>query len=287
MKKSDLLCINLDLNRFNDYPIEKKIEIIKSCGFNGLFYDKEKQSDKYLSEKIAGLCSENDLIFQSIHAPFYGMDDIWHDESGEISAIMEKDLIDSIDECRLNRVPIVIMHTIIGMDNCTPTDLGIRRLERIIDHAVKNNITIAFENTEGEVYLKRLFDNFGDIENVGFCFDSGHEMCYNYSRDLLKEYGKYLVSTHLNDNLGMTDIGNMTFLDDCHLLPFDGIRDWEKTARSLHKCNYEGMLTFEVIPQSKPGRTANDIYKDLTFEEYTALAYDRADKFRTLFNNTK
>ena len=117
MKKSDLLCINLDLNRFDDYSVEKKIEIIKASGFNGLFYDKEKQSDKSISEKIAGLCSKNDLIFQSIHAPFYGMDDIWHDDSGEISAIMEKDLIDSIDECKSNGVTIVIMHAIIGMDN--------------------------------------------------------------------------------------------------------------------------------------------------------------------------
>ncbi|MBQ7595589.1 MAG: sugar phosphate isomerase/epimerase, partial [Clostridia bacterium] len=250
-------------------------------------YDKERYSTPKESEIFAAECEKYGLIFHSIHAPFYGMDDIWHDESGELSKIIEADLFDSIDECVAAGVKLVIMHAIIGMDRCTPTDLGIKRLEKIIDHAVKKNITIGFENTEGEVYLKRIFDTFGDIPNIGFCFDSGHELCYNYSRNLLKEYGRYLVSTHLNDNLGMTDVYNMTFLDDSHLLPFDGIRNWKQTAEDLRKCSYEGILTFELNPKSKPGRHANDIYNNLTYEQYICKAYERACRFRELYKNTK
>ncbi len=285
MNKSDLLCINIETHY--DIPLSEKLKTVKAAGFDAVFYDKERYCGAKKSEAFAAECEKNGLIFHSIHAPFYGMDDIWHDESGELSKIIEADLYDSIDECYALGVPLVIMHAIIGMDRCTPTDLGIKRLEKIIDYAVSKNITIGFENTEGEVYLKRIFDTFGIVPNVGFCFDSGHEMCYNYSRDLLKEYGNLLVSTHLNDNLGMTYLYNMTFLDDSHLLPFDGIRDWEKTALSLRRCGYSGMLTFELNPKSKPGRHANDIYSCLDYEQYIGKAFERADRFRELYKKTK
>ena len=282
---STKLCINSGM--ILDCNVEERLKMIKDVGFDAFFYDKEKNTDYKKAEQYAEAGAKNNLYFHSIHAPFYGMDNIWHDEEGSLAKIMEKDLLASIDECKRFDVPLVIMHAIIGMDKCTPTQLGIDRLYDIIDYAVKNDITIGFENTEGEMYLEKIFETYGNIKNVRFCFDSGHEMCYNYSHDLLAKYGKYLVSTHLNDNLGMTDVNNMTFLDDSHLLPFDGIRDWEKTAESLHKCGYDGILTFEVIKKSKPGRTANDIYNDLSDEEYFKEAYSHADRFRQLYNTVK
>lgn len=63
---------------------------------------------------------------------------------------------------------------------------------------------------------------------VGFCWDSGHELCYNHGRDMLAQYGDRLLGTRLNDNLGVRDDGGqITFLDDLHLLPFEGIADWQ------------------------------------------------------------
>lgn len=285
MSERNLLCINNDTGF--DIPLSQTLKHIKNAGFDAFFYCKVKNEGSENVSIAADFSANNGLCFQAIHAPFYGMDDIWHDESGEDAAVMKKDLISSIDDCVRFDVPLVIMHAIIGMDRCTPTQTGIDRLSGIIDYAVKNGVTIGFENTEGEMYLERIFDEFGSIPNVGFCFDSGHEMCYNYSKDLLAKYGKYLVSTHLNDNFGMTDINNMTFLDDSHLLPFDGIRDWQKTAESLHKYNFDGILTFEVTSKSKSGRSANDIYKDMTSQQFYIEAYSRAERFRQLFENTK
>ena len=48
---------------------------------------------------------------------------------------------------------------------------------------------------------------------------------------MLALYGEKLICTHLNDNLGIKDFeGKTTWHDDLHLLPFDGIADWNKIA---------------------------------------------------------
>lgn len=280
-EQNELLCLGLGMG-FN-IPETEQMEVIKSAGFDAFFYDRKKNGVKADTESVAEKAAKLGLIFQSVHAPFYGMDDIWHDESGEISKIMENDLVASIDDCHDFGVDKVIMHAIIGADNCTPTELGIKRLDKIIDHAVKRGVNIAFENTESEMYLEKIFENFGDVPNVGFCIDTGHEICYNYSNDLIGKYGKYLIATHLNDNMGMADPNVVTFYDDAHLLPFDGIADWQGIAQRLKKWGYNGILTFETIAPNRPERNANDIYKDLSFEEYVNKAYRHAVKFKELY----
>ena len=103
---------------------------------------------------------------------------------------------------------------------------------------------IAFENTEGEEYLTALMNAFKNDPSVGFCWDTGHEMCYNHSKDMLSLYGDKLICTHLNDNLGIRNYeGKITYLDDLHLLPFDGIADWDNLAARLKAHNYHDTLT--------------------------------------------
>lgn len=268
---------------FNDIPWTDQLEVIKAAGFDGFFNDKPKHSDWKITEAMAEKAAKLGLYYHSIHAPFYGMDDIWHDEDGELSDIMITDLINSIDDCERFGVPLVIMHAIIGMDNFTPTQLGLERLERVIDHSVKRGVQIAFENTEGEMYLEKILARFGTLPNIGFCIDTGHEMCYNRGADLIGKYGELLVSTHLNDNWGVTG-EEITFLDDCHLLPFDGVADWEGIAKRLNKCGYDGDLTFEVIARGRKGLDTNRKYDGMSLEQYVALAYAKAVQFRTLIN---
>ena len=144
-----------------------------------------------------------------------------------------------------------------------------------------NNIivitNIAFENTEGEEFLSALMDYFKGNDTVGFCWDSGHEMCYNHSNDLLKKYGDRLIMTHINDNLGISRFDGETFwTDDLHLLPFDGIADWDYNVKRLKKCPAQEFLNFELTKYSKPGRHENDGYSKMSLEEYYTEAYKRA-----------
>lgn len=57
-------------------------------------------------------------------------------------------------------------------------------------------------------------------------------------------YGDKLIGTHLNDNLGIKDFtGKITWLDDLHLLPFDGIADWDSIVQRLCRYQFEGPLS--------------------------------------------
>ena len=279
MVENKSLCLALGMQL--DVPLADQIELLKNAGFDKFAFDREKNGTSELTEMLMKKAEKAGLSCEYIHAPFYGMDDIWHDEKGELAELMLKDLYATIDDCSDYSIKYAVLHAIIGMDNCNPTPLGLQRLDAVIDYAVKKNVYLAFENTEGEMYLEAILNRYADVENVGFCFDSGHELCYNYGKDILSKYGKRLFVTHLNDNKGMTG-DELTFYDDSHLLPFDGIADWDGIAKRMNACGYNGTISFEVISKGRPTRTDNEIYKSLSAQEYVDKAYSKAVQFCNL-----
>lgn len=261
-------------------PLKEQIDTIKKAGFDGVFADWMKDEDM---NDIINYAKNAGLSVVFLHAPFYGMDDLWHDNEGALADKMMNDLYGCADCCAKNNIEAMVCHAVIGMDNHSPNALGIERIAKIVEYTKEKGIKIAFENTEGPEYLQMIFDNFGHYEHIGFCFDSGHEMCYNAGIDMLERHGRKLIVTHLNDNMGQTE-EEITFHDDNHMLPFDGIGNWEDIAERMHKCGYTGPLSFELVKGNRPERNTNDRYVSMTFEEYINEAYERADRFRMIYN---
>ena len=256
-------------------PASEEFALLKKIGWDGVFtgWD-EKNGNEALAQSIRDL----GLIYQSVHAPFDRMDKVWEDdEVGE--AVIDRLIRCAKDTAAVN-VDIMVVHTIIGMDKCTPTEIGLQRFGRLFDAAKACGIRIALENTEGEEYLEALLNRYNDA-HVGFCIDTGHEMCYNYSRDIISKYGKRMISTHLNDNMGITG-DHLTWRDDAHMLPFDGIADWNGIADRINAVGYKDVLTFELTRFNRPERHTSDAYEKMSFEEYATLALERARKFAEL-----
>jgi len=268
-------CINLNPG-FKDVSLEDCLDSMKAAGFDGVFTGWSVGRMKEVAKKI----SDRGLYFQSVHAPFTKAHKPW-EEGPEGEAEIDS-LIECIRECSEAGVPIVVIHPIIGMDRHNPTDLGIERYGRLVREAEKLGIKVAFENVEGIEYLEKIIADLGSSPAVGYCWDTGHEMCYNGSMDVPALFGDKLICTHLNDNLGQTDPSVITWLDDAHLFPFDGVADWQGIADRLARINYSGELTFELTLASKPGRNTHDIYKDLTLDSYFKLVYDKAVQFAQL-----
>lgn len=266
--------LGMNVNYQHGIPVEEQIPMLRKIGFESLFseWNKEFPIDKWVK-----LARENGMIYQSLHAPFGGVAKIWHG-SDEEAAVPIKEITDCIHSCSDNEIELAISHCYIGFDDRVEmTQAGLERFGKIIDEAQKCGVKIAFENTEGLEYLAYLLEQFGDRDNVGFCLDTGHEMCYNRSEDLLARWGDKLLGTHINDNLGIRDYGGDTIWhDDLHLLPFDGIGDWDNFAERINKCGYDGILTFELCRLSKPDRHENDKYMRISAEEYFTEAYMRA-----------
>ena len=272
MKRSDVkLCLGTSTSW--GLPLEELIALIKQVGFDGIFVNWSREID---ISKIKALTKELGLIFQSIHAPYESCYLLWEGGEGAKKAVEE--LLACLEDCHKNSVPIMVCHAFIGFDKHTPTDVGVENFRIIFDKARAYGVKIALENTEGEEYLARLMQEFVNYENVGFCWDTGHEMCYNLSKDMLSLYGDRLFSTHINDNLGVTDPENIFWTDDLHLLPFDGIKDWQDAMDRLDRHGYKGEMTFELRKSSKPNRHENDKYEQMSASDYVKEIYIRACK---------
>lgn len=264
------MCINL-VKGLNMEPNEQ-LRLIKNAGFDGFFtvWKEPGQLDALAEEAL-----KLGLMFQSIHAPFGKARNMWLvGEDGEIAL---QELLACLQDCSRLNVPIMVIHAYIGFDIEVPTEIGVQRFGKVIEEAGKANVKIAIENVEGEDHLALLFEKYGHLPQVGFCWDTGHEMCYNHHQDMLAKYGDKLIATHINDNLGISSFdGSISPTDDLHLLPFDGIGDWDNIAARLNRCGFNGPLTFELSVSPKRGRHDNDYYAQLPPEQYLCLAYARA-----------
>ncbi len=261
------------------FPIspEEQINVFAEKGWEG-FFSGWQRGEKI--ENYTKLADELGLYYQSVHAPFGNVDKLWESEAEGESEMQTQ--IDCLHASKDAGVDLVIQHAIIGMERCTPTALGLKRYEKIFTAAENLGVTVALENTEGEIYIEALMREFGSSPYVRFCIDTGHEMCYNSSRDIIGKYADKLISTHLNDNMAQTGPA-LTWLDDSHLLPFDGVADWQGICNRLHAAGYAGDLTFELTSKNKPERNTHDRYAHLDFGGFVALAYERATKFREMF----
>lgn len=268
----------LGISISNNYsiPTTEIIKMLKNIGFDAVSPEWEPGVDLKI---IADAAEECGMALQSLHAPFIGSADMWSKDKN-VSEPALAELMLSLEDCHRYNIPILVAHTWIGFENIPePTDEGFENYGRLVDKAHEYGIKIAFENTEGDEHLFALMEHFKDNPAVGFCWDSGHEMCYNHSVDLLKKYGDRVIMTHLNDNLGISCFdGKTCYTDDLHLLPFDGVADWDYNAERLKQSTIPEFLNFELSTVSKPGRHENDCYSVMPYEQYFTEAYKRACK---------
>ena len=252
--------------------VDDQIRLFHKIGFDGVFLLWSPNTDlKYYQ----ALTQELGMQIQSVHAVFGRIHKLWQPFADTQEVLQEQ--LQCLRDSAAIGAPIVVCHAFIGFKDHTPTQFGIENFRVMVDEAKKLGIKIAFENTEGEEYLFALMEAFRDEPHEGFCWDTGHEMCYNHSQDLIAKYGDRLLCTHLNDNLGIRDFdGEITPRDDLHLLPFDGIADWDDIAARLRRCGYNDYLTFELKLPTTLSQCDMQIYGKLSVEEYFTQAYMRA-----------
>ena len=262
----------------NSYPIPtaEVVKLVGQIGFDAVSPEWQENVDL---EEIVNTARACGLFVQSLHAPFGKAADMWRSEP-EICTPAKAELLASLNACKAFGIPVLVVHTWIGFEyRFDPQALDFSNFDELVNTAREYGVKIAFENTEGEEYLFALIEHFKENDTVGFCWDSGHELCYNHSQDLLAKFGHRLLVTHLNDNLGISRFDGTTFwTDDLHLLPYDGIADWDDNIRRLRDSQLLDYLNFELIINSKPDRHENDVYGKMSLNQYFTEAYKRACK---------
>lgn len=272
--------IGISLGNHYDIPTPEIVKLVAEIGFDAISPVWEPGVD--LTPVIAA-ARENGLQLQSLHAPFDKAAELWRSEAIEA----KNELLQALEDCHRFGIPVLVMHTWIGFEYTdTPGALGLQNYGEIVDRATAYGVKIAFENTEGQEFLYALMAHFKGNDTVGFCWDAGHELCYNHAEDILGDFGDRLLVTHLNDNLGISRFDGVTFwTDDLHLLPYDGISNWDYNIKRLKAARRLEYLNFELNLTSKPNRHDNDGYRQMPLTQYFATAYQRA--CRIAFRYTK
>lgn len=235
------------------------------CGFSATFTGM-MEMDKQLW--LADLLSKHGIEYETLHAPSAGINNMWH--PGEDGDNKLAQLCQCTDHAHAAGAGIVVVHLSSGEAAPPVTDIGRERFTRLVEHADKQGVRIAFENQRKVSNIAWAFETFPKDSNVGFCWDCGHETAFAHGRQYMPLFGDRLICTHIHDNFAV-------FQQDKHMLPFDGTFDYHRFARQIREYGYEGSLMLEVDYKKSP-----DLYGKLTYLEYVARAAESVKRLRYL-----
>lgn len=261
-----------------DRPHPQVIELLHDAGFSAI---SPVWSPELPWEEMLSTVQRLGMTVQSAHTPHGGQPHLWDPADPLHSSTLEK-FLNCITDCARLEIPIAVLHGWQGLGYTFPEEpLDFSAFDRIVDYAQEQNVSLAFENLEGEEYLQALLNRYQDRPHIGYCWDSGHDHCYPHRLDFLKSFGDRLIMTHIHDNFGTRGIP--TTLDDLHLLPGDGNIHWESNIARLKHLPKQEILNFELKKLCKSTNPADRIYADLSTEDYFRLAGQRARQIADLY----
>ena len=233
--------------------IQTNIALAKNVGFTSTFTQGKTLEIVELSSRVA---IESGLEVDNIHAPFDGINNMWLDNAeGEDIFARQKRIV---EVCASYGIKKTVVHISSGWSVPPMNDLGFSRYDNLVEFAAQKGVSIAFENLRKPGNLGALMERYEQVENVGFCWDAGHELCYTPRWEFLPLYGHKTICVHLHDNLAIR-------AGDLHMLPFDGKRDWSRAAALLKGSAYNGPIMLEAWHDLR-------FYNDLSSQDF----YDRA-----------
>ena len=138
----------------------------------------------------------------------------------------------------------------------------------LCDVAREYGIIISYENmpfVDSPIHTARdVADLARKINNDYFkvCLDTGHSIrCGESLGDAVRYIGKDLLyAMHVHDNMGD---------HDKHMLPGEGIGDWDSFRKALLEINFDGVFSFETSPKLREGETEDNLeLKELALAEF-------------------
>ncbi len=205
--------------------------------------------------ELGSALEEHGLRLQSLHSPTE-RDMAPGRESGvtiEISDTERIRRVDAVDEVKralevAERIPFryLVQHMGHGRQMADPRkfDAAFNSLELLVVFAKQRGVTIALENTPGELGSPASLEQFireTHLRELRLCFDIGHahiEAGVEPSFEIMRER---VATTHLHDNHGEKDE---------HLLPYEGTIDWDAALRAFSAAPEPLPLVLELKEQA-------------------------------------
>jgi len=258
------------LSIFNGIEIPDQIKYFKKYGINRTFTVSEMPD----FDGVMKIFNDNDIICETLHAPFDRINDMWSEDEAAGTAMLSR-LKDSVDKCEKYNIPVTVVHVSSGRPMPEITEQGIKRYEEIFKYANQKGVMVALENLR---YLENLQYFMDRYDTPGFCWDNGHEYCYSPDVKFMKLFGERLAALHIHDN-------NCKIDTDEHVLPFDGKINMEEVAKHIADSGFDGTLMLEI------GKlvcvNGEKVYANLSDEEYVKRAAESARRLADMVEKYK
>jgi len=188
--------------------------------------------------RIAGVLRDQNIALHALHAPTERDFNSQHESAAPLSIsdperVRRLEAVDEIkralDVAEYMPFPYLVQH--MGGPRETADqrhfDAAFNSLEHLHIFAKQRGVTIALENTPGELATPgRLRQFIGDtrLSELRLCFDIGHAHLGEGVLASLETMRELLVTTHIHDNHGEKDE---------HLAPYEGTIDWKAAFSAL------------------------------------------------------
>ncbi len=249
-------------------PIEERFSCIKAAGFDSILLWWGKNGDSSRPQRV--LLAENyGLQIENVHASSDHLNRIWTDGSEGDAVISE--LSREIEDCSAFGIKTIILHLTNGDIPPPITEIGRKRIEKMIGLAERRKVQIAFENVRSAMPIRYILDTY-TTPCVGLCYDIGHEHKWTPGIDWLDLYSDRIFAVHLHDNNGDTD---------SHLVPFDGNINWNEKIKALAVSSYQGAVAIESEYH------ASSLYETDGFEVFLKKAYEQGVVIENIISQYK
>lgn len=246
--------------RFGD---ERSFEMLKDAGFDCVDYsfywlqpemDEKVLGDGYLDYacKVRNLLDDLQLECNQAHAPF----EVKSEDPFDVSNVRYLRLIRSLESASIMGAKCIIVHALTPPEGVSMLEYNYRFYKSLEPYCEKFGIKVAVENLFTSprdpetkllsnkkfgkpAYMMELMNKLSP-DNFVICIDLGHaKLTGNNPEDFIRGIdGSRLKALHVQDN---------DFVDDCHILPFNGKLNWANITESLAEVGYDSELTLEVF----------------------------------------
>ncbi len=190
--------------------------------------------------ELADWLSGHNLRLHSVHAPT-DRDSSPGRESGVPISICDLERLrrlDAVDEVKraldlAEHIPfqILVQHVGTQRESLDPRkwDAAFSSLEHLVLFAKQRGVTIALENTPGELATPTNLCDFIQetrLHDLRLCFDTGHAHMEDGLEASFETMRERVITTHVHDNHGQKDE---------HLLPYQGTINWDRAVKVLGK----------------------------------------------------
>lgn len=233
-----------------ELPLDERLQKLRAASFNrvSMWLGEEEELVKLNRlHDINCYAIKADVDIECAHASYKGCNSIWDGSDQERQKLFD-DYKKQIEFCRLSKIPILVMHVVVGDTPPAPNEDGLFFMKELVKLASDSNVRIALENTRKTNALNYLLDRIS-TPSLGLCYDSSHDFLYaDRPTKILYDWGSRLIYTHFSDNDGKTD---------SHWLPGIGVINWD-LIQAVFPENAIDCISLEVVPQnptSEPIRT--------------------------------